>query len=106
MIPASSSLLPFLKSSKDGVLLDVLVAPRASRSAIIGLYQDRLKIALTAPPLEGRANQALIEYVSQLLQIPKRSISIVSGLTNKKKRLLITDADSIGIADTLHHALS
>ena len=61
------------------------MAPKASRNAVIGEYQGGIKIALTAPPTDGKANQALVEFLSEKLGVPKRSISIIRGATNKRK---------------------
>ena len=65
--------------------LQIIVAPKASRNAVIGEYQGGIKIALTAPPTDGKANQALVEFLSEKLGVPKRNISIIRGATNKRK---------------------
>ena len=68
-----------------GCKLEIIVAPKSSRNAVLGEYQGRIKIALTAAPTDGKANQALVEFLAEKLGIPKRNISILRGATNKRK---------------------
>jgi uncharacterized protein (TIGR00251 family) len=74
-----------LHETQAGVTFAVRVQPRARRDAVIGKLRDALKIALTAPPVDGRANEACIEFLAELLAIPRSSISIVSGESNRNK---------------------
>ncbi len=73
----------------DGVMLDVLVAPRASRNRIIGVHDDRLKIQLTAPPVEGQANDALVRFLADALGVARAQVHIVGGPANKRKTVAI-----------------
>jgi hypothetical protein len=73
-------------------LLKVLVQPRASRNAIVGWQGDELKITLTAPPVDGAANAALVAFVAEALHLKKRQITLHSGETSRHKVLAI-DAD-------------
>ena len=84
---------PFARSGKDEILLDIHLAPRAKRSSVMGIHQNRLKIAVTAPPVDGKANDALVELVAKLLSVPKGRISVVRGLTSRQKVV------SVGIGD-------
>ena len=59
--------------------------PRAKKNAITGELGDALKVALTAPPVEGRANEACIEFFANLLDVPRSSITIASGETSRRK---------------------
>jgi uncharacterized protein (TIGR00251 family) len=74
-----------LSESADGTLIRVQVQPRSSRNGIDGVHDDRLKIRLTAPPVEGEANQALITYLAKSLGIPKREVVLAQGGKSKKK---------------------
>jgi len=76
--------IPVQESAK-GVSFAVRVQPRARKNAVIGAVGDALKLALTAPPIEGRANQAVIEFFAELFEIPRLSITIASGATNRNK---------------------
>lgn len=93
-----ANVLPrFMRSADSSVLLDVVVAPRSSRNAIISEYQGRLKIALNAPPVDGEANEALVAFIAKVLGMPKRNISIQRGTRSKQKTLRVeyTNADEV-----------
>ena len=74
---------------RDGadLILDVRVQPRASRSEIAGLHGERLRIRLQAPPVDGKANAALVEFVAGVFAIPRARVTIEHGLTGRDKRL-------------------
>lgn len=81
---------PMFQSSPDGVLIDVRVVPRASKSGIAGTRDGALLVRLNAPPVEGAANAQLIEVVAKALGIPKRAVTIVSGERSRQKRVAIS----------------
>ena len=74
------------------------VAPRASRNAIEGEYQGALKVRLTAPPVDDRANEALRELLAEALNVPLSAVRIVSGLKNRTKRIAIAGVSKTRIA--------
>jgi uncharacterized protein len=74
-----------LQESAQGISFSVKVHPRARKNAITGTVGDALKLALTAPPVEGRANQAVIEFFADLFDIPRSSVTIASGETSRNK---------------------
>lgn len=76
---------------RDGadVVLQVQIQPRASRDAVAGVIGDRLKIRLTAPPVEGRANEHLIAYLAKLFGVSKSSVILEQGDSARYKRLRI-----------------
>src|SRR5215468_6089367 len=74
-----------VQESPKGTAFAVKVHPRARKNAITGTVGDALKLSLAAPPLEGRANQAVIEFFAQLFQIPRSSVTIASGETSRNK---------------------
>jgi hypothetical protein len=74
-----------LQESDHGVTFAVKVHPRAKKNAITGELGDALKISLTAPPSDGRANQACIEFLAKLLKVPRSSVTIASGQTSRNK---------------------
>ena len=61
------------------------VQPRAKKNAITGEVGDALKLALTAPPVEGRANEACIEFLAEVLNVPRSSVTIAAGETSRNK---------------------
>lgn len=73
-----------------GATFSVRVQPRASRNAIAGEMGDALKLALTAPPVEGKANQACVEFLSKLLKVPRSSVTIAAGETSRNKVIRVT----------------
>jgi len=81
---------PWLTPRADGLMLDVLVAPRASRNRILGVHDERLKIQLTAPPVDGKANDALVRFLADVLGIAKAQVEIVGGPANKRKTVRLT----------------
>ncbi len=83
--------MPFLSSRGDLiVILSLYIQPKASRSRIVGLHDKALKLAVKAPPVEGRANIEVISFMAKLLKIPKSSIEIRSGKQSRQKKLLIS----------------
>ncbi len=79
-----------LRPTDGGCILSVRVHPGAKRNAITGTHADALKIALTTPPTDGRANAALIAFLADRLNIPRLSIELISGATNRSKTLRLT----------------
>ena len=69
----------------DGATLAVKVHPRAKKNAITGELGDALKLSLTTPPVEGRANEACIEFFANLLKVPRSSVTIASGERSRMK---------------------
>ena len=73
---------------RDGSLLGLKVAPGASRAALLGEYDGRLKVAVRQPPEKGRANEGVVALLARTLGIPRREIDIVSGTTSPLKTVL------------------
>jgi uncharacterized protein (TIGR00251 family) len=74
-----------LHETSSGVTFAVKIHPRAKKNAITGELGDVLKLALTAPPVDGRANQACVEFFANLLKVPRSSVTIASGETSRRK---------------------
>ena len=79
-----------LTDSNDGCVLSVRAHPGAKRNAINGVHDGALKVSLTTPPTDGRANEALIAFLAEKLRLPKDRVALVSGQTNRSKVLRIT----------------
>jgi hypothetical protein len=73
------------------VTIDILVQPRASRARLGPMHDGRLKIAVTAPPVDGEANAAVIELLARRLGIARTSITVVAGATARRKTVAIAD---------------
>jgi uncharacterized protein len=74
-----------MQQTLDGVTFAVKVHPRAKKNAITGGVGDALKVALTAPPVDGKANVACLEFFAKLLKVPRSSVSIAAGQTSRNK---------------------
>ncbi len=81
--------MSWLKATPTGCELSVLVQPRASRTKCVGPHDGRLKIALAAPPVDGEANAALIDFLAEVCAVRKAAIVLVDGQTSRRKRLAI-----------------
>lgn len=79
--------MPFYKIVKDKIILSIYVIPRSSKTEVMGLYGDFLKIKLKSPPVDNEANEELIRFISEKVKIPKSNIEIILGKTQKKKVL-------------------
>jgi uncharacterized protein (TIGR00251 family) len=74
-----------IKNSPAGVTFAIKVHPRARKNAITGETGDALKVSLTAPPVDGKANQACIDFFAKLLKVPRSSVTIAAGQTSRNK---------------------
>ncbi|MEN0057670.1 MAG: DUF167 domain-containing protein [Bdellovibrio sp.] len=70
---------------KGGVRLHLFIQPNAAKNEVIGPHDKELKIKIAAPPVESRANEELVEFLSELLSVPKRNIHVVRGETGRHK---------------------
>jgi uncharacterized protein (TIGR00251 family) len=87
-----------LHNGQKGSALAIRVTPRASHNEIVEILSDgTVKIRLTAPPVEGKANQALIEFLSDVLDIPTSRIEIVAGENGRDKLVSIMDMDAVSV---------
>ena len=98
--------MEWIKETAKGVLLPVRAVPRASKNEIQGIHGDALKVRLQAPPVEGKANQALIRFLSDALDIPRSQLSIASGETGRNKAVLITGISKEELVSLLKHKMS
>lgn len=81
--------MSWVKDGREGAELSVLVQPRASRTKVVGEHDGRLKIALAAPPVDGEANAALVEFLSDALGVKKAQVTFLDGETSRRKRLAV-----------------
>lgn len=71
------------------LLLNVYLQPRASRDQIVGLYGNELKVAITAPPIDGKANAHLSQFLAKIFKVPKSNIYLVKGELGRHKQIRI-----------------
>ena len=77
------------KGDADGTVLALHIQPGAKRSGVSGMYGDAVKIAVKSPPVDGKANRALCQFVADKLDIPVGAVRLVAGATGRDKRLHI-----------------
>jgi uncharacterized protein (TIGR00251 family) len=95
----------FARDTSDGCVLSVRVHPGARRNAVTGVHAEALKIALTTPPVDGRANEALIAFVAEALHLPRARIVIATGATSRTKSLRITGRSAAEVQAALSPAM-
>jgi hypothetical protein len=91
----------FARDVADGCTVSVRVHPGARRNAVGGIHDGAVKISLTTPPVDGRANEALIAFVAELLRIPKSRVSLVAGMTGRAKVLRVIGKSSTEVKAAL-----
>lgn len=83
----------WLQAEKDGgCTLTLHIQPGAKKSEVVGVHGDALKIRLAAPPVDGRANAALIDYLADRLGLPKSALELKSGQSSRRKRVAVSAA--------------
>jgi uncharacterized protein (TIGR00251 family) len=91
--------MTWLRATPGGAELQVRVLPRASRESIDGIHDGALKIHLTAPPVDGKANAALARLLGRHLRVPVRAIAIAGGKTTRRKCVRVTGLDVRQVAE-------
>lgn len=91
MVPALSP--AFWQS--DALVLRLVIQPKASRDSLVGLHGDELKIAITAPPVDGQANTHLVKFLAKQFKVAKSQISIEKGELGRHKQVRITHPQNI-----------
>jgi uncharacterized protein (TIGR00251 family) len=91
-----------IQESGVGVTFAVKVHPRAKKNAITGELGSALKLSLTAPPIDGKANEACIEFFAKLLKVPRSSVTIASGQTSRAKVIRVTGISVEEVGKRIH----
>jgi uncharacterized protein len=87
-----------LHDGKKGAALAVRVTPRASKNEIVEILSDgTVKVHLTAPPVEGKANEALIKYLAKVLDVSQKQLEIVAGSSGRDKLISVIDVDAVTV---------
>lgn len=78
-----------IEKKPDGIILNLYVQPKSAKNAVAGLYNNALKIRITAPPTDNKANQMCLKFLAKELSLPKSSLELVSGQTSRNKQVFI-----------------
>ncbi len=82
--------MTYLQQGKEGqLILSIYVQPKASKNKVVGLHGEELKIAITAPPVDGKANKAVLIFLAKFLGLPKGSIILKSGQQSRHKKFFV-----------------
>jgi hypothetical protein len=96
----------FLRTDQKGsVLLNVYVQPKASFNQICGIYGEALRVRITAPPVDDKANAMLVRFFAKLFKIPKASVTIAQGKQSRAKKIAIQGVDVAEIKTILQPLL-
>jgi hypothetical protein len=90
-----------IRDTPAGATFQVKVQPRAKKNAIAGEVGDALKLALTAPAIEGRANQACIAFLAELLNVPRSSVTIATGQSSRNKVIRVAGVSAAQVRQRL-----
>jgi uncharacterized protein len=90
-----------LNENASGVSFAVKVHPRARKNGLTGSVGDALKVSLTTPPVEGRANEACVEFFAELLKVPRSSVTIASGQSSRNKVIRVAGVTGQYVRDRL-----
>jgi uncharacterized protein (TIGR00251 family) len=95
-----------LKETPHGITLSLQVIPRSRKCEIAGLVGDAIKVRLTAPPVEGKANEECLRFFADIFGIPRNRLSIVTGQSSRKKTLLVSGVEANALVPILSRLLS
>lgn len=93
-----------VREAGGAVTFSIRVHPRAKKNAITGTLGDALKLSLTSPPVDGRANQACIEFFAKLFKVPRASVTIAAGETSRNKVVRVAGISADTAVAALHEA--
>jgi uncharacterized protein (TIGR00251 family) len=79
----------FIKEDMDGVIIKIKVQPRASKNQLAGIMDGALRVRLTAPPVDGEANEACIKFLAGVFKVPRQRVELVTGHTGRHKMVRI-----------------
>jgi len=91
----------WLRPSAGGVSIALIVQPNAKRNEVVGAHGDALKIKIAAPPVEGAATEALLEFIAARLGVKRQAVEILRGATNRQKVVLVHGTTAEAILDAL-----
>ena len=101
----TTALPPWISGRPGGVVLALHVQPGAKGTKVVGTHGTRLKVAVASPPLDGRANAALLAFLAEHLVVPRTALALLSGESSREKRVAVTTGrPPSSVADSLLQA--
>lgn len=97
----SAAALPWLRVAGDDVVLSLHIQPGAKRTEVAGVHGEALKVRLNAPPVDGKANDALVAFLSDRLGVPKARVVLEAGQTSRSKRVRVVGVTAEAAVATL-----
>ena len=94
-----------VQQSGDSVTFQVKVRPNARRERVAGTARDVLKLEIKAPPIDGKANEACIRFISDFLKVPRSSVTIAAGLSSRNKVVRVLGTSAAAVEQVLAAAL-
>ena len=91
-----------IRETKNGLSFDIHVNPHASRTGISGISEGMLKLKVTAPPVEGAANEACIDLLAKTLKLRKSQMKISAGAKGRKKTILVSEISKTDLERKIH----
>lgn len=95
-----------VRDTPQGAVFEVRVHPRAKRTAITGILDGRVKLALASPPIEGRANEEMQRFFAKLFGVPRSAVVLLAGEHARNKRVMISHRESAAILPAIEQALA
>jgi uncharacterized protein (TIGR00251 family) len=85
-----------IAATGSGIRIRIQVQPRGSRSEVVGLLGEALKVRVAAPPVDGAANEALVRFLAELLGVPRHAVRIASGGSSRRK---VVEVEGVGVEE-------
>jgi uncharacterized protein (TIGR00251 family) len=90
----------------NSVVLNLYVQPKASKSRLVGLHDGCLKLAVTAAPVDGKANKEVLKLLATILGVPGRDLILKSGMASRKKQVVVTSLDADTVRTVIEQCLA
>ena len=90
-----------LADHPEGVALTLVVVPRASKTGVVRIDSEAIRIRVAAPPVEGAANTVLLRYLADLFDLPRSNVRLLGGTTNRRKRVLLAGVSRAEVVQRL-----
>lgn len=96
----------YVAADGDDALIDLFVSPRAATNALVGIHGSALKLKVTAPPVDGKANVAVEKFLGKLLGVPRSRVEVIAGTTGRRKRVRVSSMTAEEVTSVLGDVLS